>query len=844
MEQRPQLAQSAISPTPPTDLGGLSEAEAVARRSQGLGNDVKFRTSRPYKQILFENVFTFFNIVLFILGLLLVLLGKPTEAFITTGVVFTNVIVATIQEVRAKRKLDHIALLTRPKAKVVREGVERAVDPAEIVLGDVLVVEPGDQVVVDGAIVGDGRIDVDESLLTGESALAPKQPGDDLYSGSFCVTGRATYEVQKVGVDSLANQLTKGARSYTREYTPLQREVNLIIRVLLALIVFFGALVIIGAVLNERPVLESVRATSVLFGLAPSSLFLMIVIAYAVGAVRIADKGALVQRANSIESLCNVTVLCLDKTGTLTANRIALDHIRPVPNSGPSPPEEELRRILGDFAHSTKSGNRTSEAIAASYEGDERELVDEVPFSSARQWSAVSFNHEDRYGVFVLGAPEVLQYHLTKEVGPLTPAGIRLKDEVTNLAKDGYRVLLFAHKQDLVQLHDQNGEPELPSELSPLCLLCFTDELRPEARKTLEGFAVTGVDLKLISGDNPLTVAALAKRVGMGDDGPLKVVSGRQLESLDDDQLALTARETNIFGRITPQQKEKLVRVLRQQGNYVAMTGDGVNDVLALKQANLGIAMQSGSQATRSVADIVLLNDSFAVLPETFSEGQRILTGMQDILRLYLTRILYLAILIVAVSMIGRGFPFTPKQSSIISILTLTIPALALSVWARPGPVPHGSLTRKMVHFVLPATITVSIAGLVVFIYFMVTTRDVHVSQNALSYMMIICGLLLIIFVEPPTEAWVGGDTLSGDPRPTWLAIGMFIALIVFMVVPPLRDLYDLVLFPHVVDYLVIAVVAVMWAFSVRFIWRRRLIDRYLNIDLSSAGGIDKPSSI
>jgi cation-transporting ATPase E len=834
------MPQSDVTSREHTGPWGLSETEVVSRRSKGLGNDVEFRTSRPYRQIFLENVFTFFNIVLFILGLLLVLLGKPSEAFITTGVVFVNVIVATIQEVRAKQKLDQIALLTRPKAKVIREGQEREVDPAEIVLGDLLVVEPGDQIVVDGEITSDSRIDVDESLLTGESALVPKGPGEELYSGTFCVTGRASYEAKRVGADSVASQITVGARSYKREYTPLQREVNLIIRILLALILFLGALVIVGAVINERSVLDSVRATSVLFGLAPSSLFLMIVIAYAVGAVRIADKGALVQRANSIESLCNVTVLCLDKTGTLTANRIVLDEIRMVDNPTSASPKEEIKLLLGDFAHSTRAGNRTSDAIAEFCDGRIRDLEDEVPFSSARQWSAVSFNQDDLKGVFVLGAPEVLHYHLIKEIGPQTPAGKTLKEDVVRLANEGLRVLLFARRSDIVSLHDDTGEPHLPSGLTPLCLLCFSDQLRPDARQTLEGFAVTGVELKLVSGDNPLTVAALARRVGMGEDSSLKVVSGRQLDAMDDAQFAQTAKETTIFGRITPQQKERLVEALREQGHYVAMTGDGVNDVLALKRANLGIAMQSGSQATRSVADIVLLNDSFAVLPETFAEGQRILTGMQDILRLYLTRILYLATLIVAISMIGKGFPFTPKQNSLLSILTLTIPAISLSVWARPGPVPRGSLARKLIHFVLPAVITVSVAGLVVYLYFIVTTSNVIYAQHALSYTMIICGLLLIIFVEPPTEAWVGGDVLSGDWRPTWLAISMFITFIAFVVVPPLRELYELVLFPQVTDYLIIALVVIVWAFSVRFIWRHRLIDRYLNVDLGSASGIDK----
>jgi len=534
-------------------------------------------------------------------------------------------------------------------------------------------------------------------------------------------------------------------------------------------------------------------------------------------------------------------VLCLDKTGTLTANRIELDEIKPVAVPGFGHELEEISALLGDYAHSSTAGGRTNEAIAAYCEGRNREAIEEVPFSSSRRWSALAFDEPGRRGVYFLCAPEVLENHSIKEAGPETEVGQAIKEEVTKLANQGHRILLFAYRSDLVGLHDGDGEPQLPDDLVPLCILCFSDELRAEARETLQGFRTAGIDLKIISGDNPLTVAALAKRAGMDVANSTKVVSGRQLEEMDDAQFAQAARETLIFGRITPQQKERLVRSLRDDGHYVAMTGDGVNDVLALKQANLGISMQSGSQATRSIADIILLEDSFAVLPETFEEGQRILTGMQDILRLYLTRVLYLATLVVAISMIGRGFPFTPKQSSLISILTLTLPAFALAIWARPGPVPHGSLMRKLAHFVVPAVITVSGAGLFVFLYFLVTTQDINLAQHALSYTIIACGLLLIIFVEPPTEFWVGGDVLSGDKRPTLMAIGMFLVFIIALLFPPVRDLYDLVLFPKISDYLVIIGVVVLWTFTVRYVWRRRLIDRYLNVDLSGASGIDGP---
>jgi len=825
---------SPFGETPPE---GLSDAEARKRRKEGHGNDVKIKTSRSYKEILKENLFTFFNTVLFVLGLLLAILGKPTEAIITTGVVFVNVLIAIYQEARAKKKLDQIALLTRPRATIIRDGKEKKADPSEIVLGDIIVVCPGDQILVDGKITGEGRIDVDESLLTGESDLIPKEAGDTVLSGSYCVTGKAKYEATGVGADSFANKLTENARTFTREYTPLQKEINLIIRILLAVILFFGILLIIRAILYNVPFLESVRVASVLFGLAPSSLFLMIVVAYAMGAVRIAGKGALVQQANSVESLCNVDILCLDKTGTLTANRIKMNDMK-VLNEHIS--EDKLRDLLGIYARSSSSSNPTSEAIARACKGEKKDFHEEVPFSSARKWSALSFNDRDIKGIFVLGAPEMLKSYITPTEN--------LDKEIENWTSKGFRVLLFAMYPELKSLYVEEDKPELPQGLIPLCLLCFSDEVRRDARKTLREFSEAGIELKIISGDNPVTVAAIAKQAGLDTgDKPLKLVSGPDLKEMDDGQFARIVSDTTIFGRITPQQKEKIVKTLRSMGYYVAMTGDGVNDVLALKQANLGIAMQSGSQATRSVAGIILLNDSFRALPKAFREGQRILNGMKDILKLYMTRILYLTLLISAISILGVGFPFTPKQSSIISILTLSIPCFALALWARPGPVGKGSMTRKMMHFVIPAVITLTGAGLLTYLFFLLKTYyrmgipDIEYAQHALTYMTVFCGLLLIIFAEPPTEFWGGGDDLSGDWRPTILSAGMLVIYIFFLVKPGLRHFYGLILLWQTSDYLAVILITILWAIVLRFVWRARIIDRYLNVTLPGRpGDLDK----
>ncbi len=821
-----QALESTSSELAAAPCQGLSNRQVTTRRASGLGNDIELDSSRSYRQILRENLFTFFNIVLFGISFILLLLGSPRDAFFTITVALLNVIIATFQEVRAKHKLDQISVLARPKISVIREGHEEQIDPKEIVQGDLLVVESGDQIVADGEIIGDGRIAIDESLLTGEADLVTKQAGDAVLSGSFCVTGRAMFQARKVGHDSFANQLTEGARTFTREYTPLQREVDLIIRILLLVVAFFGTLITLSFFVNEETtLLASARAASVIFGLAPSSLFLTIVVAYALGALRIADKGALVQQANSIESLCHVTVLCLDKTGTLTANRIRLKESQPLNDSQFA--KFNVESMLGTYARTLSNSDRTLEALATEYPGEQRSFQEEVPFASERKWSGLSFDGDDGFrGTFVLGAPEVLQPHLA----PNNDAG-SFADLADEWSSRGLRVLLFAYRPDCVPLVEGHENPQVPGDLRAARLLGFSDELRPEAQETLKQFAKTGIKLKIISGDNPQTVAALARQVGLGRDGhKLGLVSGPELDRMGRDQLAQAAEKADIFGRITPTQKEKLIRVLRQNGHYVAMTGDGVNDVLALKQANLSIAMQSGSQASRSVSDIILLNDSFAALPQAFIEGQRILNGMEDIFKLYMSRIFSLTLLIAMIAMLAVGFPFTPSQSSIISLLTLTLPAFALAIWARPGPVHQTSMTQRLVHFVLPAAITMSIAGLIIYLYFSLTTRDASYAQLTLTYTMIGMGLLLVIFVEPPTAFWVGGDEYSGDARPTLLAGGLFLLFLIALTSPIVHSFTGLTPLEQPRDYLFIGLVTIAWIFAVRRTWRTGIIDRYLNL--------------
>jgi cation-transporting ATPase E len=811
---------------------GLSASEVIERRSRGLGNDVKLRPSRTYFQVLKDNVFTFLNAVPFAIGLVLLWLEQYTDALTSVWVIAFNTLVGLVQEVRAKRKLDKISLLTRPRAAILRDDKVLDLDPAEIVVGDILVLGAGDQVVVDGQVLSNGPLEVDESLLTGESNLVPKKQGDPVYSGSYCVTGGGMYQTQKVGLESFANRLTSSARLYRRVLTPLQRELNQVLRLVIVIAAYFGCLLGITAMLNHLPLVQTIQMAAVIAALVPNGLFMMITLAYGLGAVRLAGRGALIQQANAVESLSNVDVLCLDKTGTLTANRLKVAGVYPIGLS-----QAEFKRILGNFAASASSRNRTSQALLEDFGGQPAAVVEEVAFSSERKWSALSLKSGNLPGVYVLGAVEML--------APAVVLDRRLEEKIAGWQAQGLRVLLFAGSPSQISLHDFTGQPRLPEKLTPLGLVSLGDELRPKVEKTIQAFAAAGVALKIISGDNPQTVLSLARQAGIvtGE----RLLTGLEIEKMSDPELALAAEEVTIFGRITPQQKERLVEVLQNRGHYVAMIGDGVNDVLSLKKANLGIAMESGSQATRAVADIILLGDSFEALPLAFKEGQRIRNGMMANLKLHLPRIGFEALLIISMAVAGLGFPFLPRQSSIIVFLTVGIPVLGLTIWAEPGVTKNGSLFRVVLPFILPAILTRVVLGLGVFLaYYVVNIWTIKaqnpawpeaaleaqafpIARTALFIVSVLSGLLLVLFVKPPSLAVTGGRNLARTLRPAGMALVIVVVFGAALAFPFVQDFLELSAL-SVIDFLLLAGVVGLWGCLIQAWWRGHWSERILQV--------------
>ena len=805
------IASSGLATLPPNFAAqGLSAADVQQRKAQGQTNDVPMESSRPIALILRENLLSITNVILLVIMIVLIIIGKPSDAFVTGGAVMINVVVGVFQEIRAKRQLDQIALLTRPKVSVIRDGERHEVDPSEIVLGDALHVDPGDQIVVDGRLISDQRLDADESLLTGESDHIPKEQGDELRSGSYCVSGSGVYLAENIGTESFAYKLTAGAREYKRVLTPLQRQISIVVRGLVILAISLAILLFLSFAIQDDPFDQMVQDSAVVISLVPQGLLLMITVAYALGAVRIANKGALVQKINAVESLSNVDVLCLDKTGTLTTNGIQLRQIVPRDME-----EATLRQTIGNFVASTGRVNRTAEAIGDACPGEVQTPAVQIPFSSTYKWSGAAFAGDGSLqGSYILGAPEILLPHVN--------GGHALANNIEVWADLGLRVLLFAHHPDRLDPLPEDNTPHLPDQLTPLGWLTFTDQLRPDAKDVLDQFKQAGVTIKIISGDNPQTVAALAQLAGVSKD--IDVISGLQLAEMSAAQFAETVARTTVFGRITPEQKQNIVQVLRAKGHYVAMMGDGVNDVLSLKQANMGIAMESGSQATRAVADMVLLDDQFGVLPEAIKEGQRILNGMQDNMRLFLTRSLYAALLIIIAGFIGTEFPFTPKHNSLLTTLPVGIPAVFLTIWARSGQ-PQKGLLRSVGEFVLPAGFSVTIVLLVV--YLMYIDSSLQLQRTVLTTSALLCGLLLIVFAEHSVDEWESGKRLHFDRRRIGLALAMLMSYVLIFPFPGARDFFELNTMAWG-DLAVVVAAVIVWGVTVRALWRYDVFTRML----------------
>jgi cation-transporting ATPase E len=675
---------------------GLTRAEVEAQRAAGHVNATRRATSRSVGAIVRANFLSVFNLAVFAIAGVLVLLffwkrdpRTLTDGLAISTVALLNTLVSIVQELRAKRALDRIAALARPTATVVRAGAAQDLPTDEIVAGDVLHVRRGDQIPVDGPVLVSRHCEVDESLLTGESEYVYKEAGAEVRSGSFCVAGSAYVRAAVVGADSYVNRLARDARSYKRASTPLQRAIDRLVTVLLGVAGGLALLVVGAALLAARRqggsdllIIDTTRSVAAIAtSMIPVGLILLATVAFALGVFRISRRGALVQKLNAVESFAHVDVLCMDKTGTLTRNQMRVQAVTPAAGVDAA----EAERLLAALAHGCTERNATVEAIQAHAAAPPFAVQDEIPFNSRDKVSAVALAVDGQVRHLYLGALEAL--------GPRLDDAARAAATAQVTARPGLRHVVLAECRaapaSLREHHAGRGALRL------LALVAVVDEVRPDVREVLEGFAAQHIELKVVSGDAPETVRAVARAAGWQGDTD-RVLTGPDLDALAPADLAAHARDVSLFARVSPQNKRDLVAALQGAGRYVAMVGDGVNDVLALKQADLGVAMGAGNRMAKDVSDLVLVNNDFAVLPRVLDEGRTIIGNVQSAARLFITKNVYAALLIVTAVLLGIAFPFVPRHVTIIGFFAISIPALMITCTKRMHDVPRDFLTELL----------------------------------------------------------------------------------------------------------------------------------------------------
>ena len=696
---------------------GLSEREAQERLAR-RGPLPPVQSSRSYASIVRANVFTVFNLILVVFGALTLAFGDWRDALFL-GVLVSNSAIGITQEVRAKRALDRLAALVQPTASVVRDGETREVHVDELVVDDLVRLAPGDQVVADGKLESADALRLDESILTGEAEPVGRSTGVEVRSGSFAVEGTGSYVVTAVGPESYAERVAGEARAFRHPRSPLERALNRLLLVLVGAMVPLG--VLLGVALWERrtPFDEAVpTSVAAVVSLVPEGLILLASLTYAVAALRMARRGALVQQLNAVESLASVDVVCLDKTGTLTDSHVRLVEV--VPRDG-SRPEEALAR----FAASATARNDTLEAIAAGLPAAAEEPGAVVPFSSRRRWSGLRLDGID----FVLGAPELFELE-------------SLRERAAVEAEHGRRVLAFGTSPiELEQIDLDRRSPVF----APIALVLLAERLRPEARATVEYFRREGVALKVISGDRPETVAAIARDAGVPVGEPL---DGSTLPD-DPRELARLLSTTNVIGRISPDGKRRVVEALAASGNYVAMVGDGVNDVPALKAARLAVAQGAGTQMAKSVADLVLVRGEFGAVPQMVREGRQILRNLQRVARLFVTKSAFAAFLIMSIGLTPTAYPLLPRHLTLAAAITIGIPAFFLALAPSRGPFRAPTFLRDVSSFALPAGVTAGL-GVSSSYLFALHVLDLPVveARTVATTALIILGLYFVLVLE------------------------------------------------------------------------------------------------
>ncbi len=735
---------------------GLTRAEAEARLA-ARGDGEASRASRSTATIVRANVLTPFNLILTSLGLVTLVFGDARDALFLF-IVVTNAGIGIWQELRAKRKLDELAALVAPRATVVRDGEERSVRVADVVEGDLVRLRAGDQVVADGELVSSDGLQLDESILSGESRPVARASGEEVRSGSFAVEGSGAYVVAAVGPDSYAERLVGEVREFRHPRSPLERAIDRLLYLLVAAMVPLGVMLVVVLWKQDVGMRHAVNtAVAGMVTLVPEGLVLLVSVTYAAAALGLARRGALAQQLNAIESLASVDTLCVDKTGTLTGSELAVLGI--VPADGVEP--ELLRNALGRYAAASPDRNLTIEALGRGLPSPPEEALESVPFSSRRRWSGVRLG-ETRY---VLGAPELFRLGaLAEDAQARQEAGRRVVAIGTTTA---------AYPED-----PDDGPPPVV----PLGLAVLAEELRPDTRETIAFLLDEGVDVKVLSGDAPETVGSIAADAGLEFEAPL---DGRSLPE-GAAELAGVALGARVIGRISPEGKRAVVEALAGEGRYVAMVGDGVNDVPALRVARLGVAQASGAQMTKAIADVVLVSGDFAALPRMVTDGRRILRNIRRVTTLFVAKSVFAAFLILSIGLTPTEYPLLPRHLTVAASLTVGIPAFFLALAPSEGPWQVRGFLREVGRFSVPAGVA---AGFGVLASYLVTLNVLDAglteARTAALTTLVVVGLYLVLALEarqPRRALWVGV-----------LCASLFVVYVVMLALPGLRSFFDLV---------------------------------------------------
>lgn len=700
-------------------MTGLTDEQVNERIEQGKVNADENPNTRTYKQIVRENTLTFFNFLNLVLLILVLMVGSYKNAFFV-GIIIINTLIGIAQEIRAKKTIDKLAILTAKKSIVIREGKKWTVPTEDLVLDDLVCLKTGDQVPADAKVL-EGSVEVNESLLTGESDNLPKNVGDELFSGSFVTSGEACCQIIHVGKDNYAAQITSEAKEFKRHNSELKNSLNAILKVISIIIVPLGALLfykqyyVVGNTFKD----SIVSMVAGVLGMIPEGLVLLTSVALTLGALVLANKKTLVQELYCIETLARVDTLCLDKTGTITEGTMCVERVEPwseasenkdtdeIPTEDEDEPDlHEIENMMANLMYVLKDQNATIDALRKRFPAKSSMTLEHIiPFSSDRKYSGAVF--EDN-GTYLMGAAQFL-----------FPEGREdILDVCQNYAEEGLRVLVLAHSTQMAE------GTELPENLEPAALLLLTDVIREEAPDTLQFFDSQEVDLKVISGDDPVTVSAIAKRAGLKN--AENYVDATTLET--EEQLEEAVAKYSVFGRVTPQQKKEMVQALQKQGHTVAMTGDGVNDVLALKEADCSIAMAQGSDAAKNIANVVLLDSNFASMPHIVNQGRRVVNNIRTAASMFLIKTMFSVMLSLLTIFFGNAYPFEPIQMSLISACAVGIPTFLLAQENNYDKIDHTFLRHVFLN-AFPAALTITSCVFAV----MLVCQNVYHSNDMLS---------------------------------------------------------------------------------------------------------------